>query len=46
MSNASATSIAGEDLLLSAERAIYWPRREMLLIADSHFAVRDRMGFS
>lgn len=38
MSNASATSIAGEDLLLSAERAIYWPRREMLLIADPHFA--------
>lgn len=32
------TTVAGEELLLNAERAIYWPRREMLLIADPHFA--------
>ena len=25
-------------MVLSPERAIYWPRREMLLIADPHFA--------
>ena len=38
MSIAAATTIAGEELMLSAERAVYWPRREMLLIADPHFA--------
>ena len=31
------TTLAGEQLLLSPERAIVWPRREMLLIADPHF---------
>src|SRR4051812_26870829 len=31
------TTIAGEDLVLSPSRAIYWPRHEMLLIADPHF---------
>ena len=29
--------IAGETLELCAERAAYWPRRRMLLVADPHF---------
>ena len=29
--------IAGDDLLLFAERAAYWPRCETLLVADPHF---------
>ena len=28
---------AGETLVLCAERALYWPGRRMLLIADTHF---------
>jgi DNA ligase-associated metallophosphoesterase len=31
------TTIAGEELVLSPLRAMVWPRREMLLIADPHF---------
>lgn len=31
------TTIRGERLQLSPERAVYWPRRKMLLIADPHF---------
>jgi DNA ligase-associated metallophosphoesterase len=30
-------TIAGETLELCAERAVYWPAREMLLVADPHF---------
>ena len=30
-------TIAGETLELCAERAVYWPRRRMLLVADPHF---------
>ena len=30
-------TIAGEDLVLCAERAIHWPRRRMLFVADPHF---------
>ena len=30
-------TIAGEELVLSPSRAVYWPRRAMLLIADPHF---------
>jgi DNA ligase-associated metallophosphoesterase len=30
-------TIAGETLELCAERAAYWPRRRMLLVADPHF---------
>lgn len=30
-------AIAGETLELCAERAAYWPRRRMLLVADPHF---------
>ena len=30
-------TIAGEELELCAERAVYWPRRRMLLVADPHF---------
>jgi DNA ligase-associated metallophosphoesterase len=37
MSDTAASIVAGEELLLLAERAVYWPRREMLLIADPHF---------
>jgi DNA ligase-associated metallophosphoesterase len=29
--------IAGESLLLLAEKAIYWPRQKMLIVADIHF---------
>jgi DNA ligase-associated metallophosphoesterase len=29
--------IAGETLELCAERAVWWPRRRMLLVADPHF---------
>lgn len=29
--------IAAEELVLCPERAIYWPRRRMLLVADPHF---------
>lgn len=38
MSIPTTTTVAGEDLVLSPERAIYWPRRGMLMIADPHFA--------
>jgi len=31
------TTIAGEELHLSTECAIYWPRRKTILIADPHF---------
>ena len=30
-------NIAGEDLLLLPEKAVYWPREKMLIIADIHF---------
>ena len=30
-------TIAGEELVLSPSRAIFWPRREILLVADPHF---------
>jgi DNA ligase-associated metallophosphoesterase len=30
-------SVAGEELELCAERAVYWRRRRMLLVADPHF---------
>jgi uncharacterized protein len=33
----STVEIAGETLELCAERAAYWPRRRMLLVADPHF---------
>lgn len=29
--------VAGERLVLLPEHAVYWPRREMLLVADPHF---------
>jgi len=32
-----AASIAGEQLVLCAERAVYWHERRMLLVADPHF---------
>ena len=33
----AAVSIAGEQLVLSAERGVYWHARRMLLVADPHF---------
>lgn len=33
----TATVVAGEELVLCPEQAVYWPRREMLLVADPHF---------
>ena len=30
-------AVQGEELVLSAERAVFWPRAETLLIADAHF---------
>ncbi|HEX4681276.1 MAG TPA: ligase-associated DNA damage response endonuclease PdeM, partial [Gemmatimonadaceae bacterium] len=32
-----AATVAGETLKLLADRAIYWPRRSTLLLADPHF---------
>ncbi|MEW6369529.1 MAG: ligase-associated DNA damage response endonuclease PdeM [Pseudomonadota bacterium] len=32
-----AVEVAGERLLLLPEKAVYWPAREMLVIADIHF---------
>ena len=29
--------VSGEELVLLSERAVFWPRRETLLIADAHF---------
>jgi DNA ligase-associated metallophosphoesterase len=29
--------VAGETLLLLAQKALYWPRRKMLVVADIHF---------
>lgn len=37
MSTIAHTTIAGEELVLSPERAVFWTRRAMLLIADPHF---------
>ena len=33
----AAVTVAGEELELCAERAVYWRRRRMLLVADPHF---------
>lgn len=35
--NALAVEVAGEELLLLPEKAVYWPARRMLVIADIHF---------
>lgn len=32
-----AVALAGETLLLLAQKAIYWPRQRMLIVADIHF---------
>ena len=29
--------VAGEDLLLLPEKAVYWPAEQMLIVADIHF---------
>lgn len=34
---ARATTLAGERVLLLPEKALYWPERKMLVIADIHF---------
>jgi DNA ligase-associated metallophosphoesterase len=34
---ALAVEVAGEDLLLLPEKAVYWPAQDMLIIADIHF---------
>ena len=36
-SDALALELAGEAVLLLAEKALYWPRRQTLVIADIHF---------
>jgi DNA ligase-associated metallophosphoesterase len=33
----ASVAVLGEELVLSPERAVYWPRAETLLIADAHF---------
>lgn len=33
----AAVSVAGETLLLLPEKALYWPRERMLVVADIHF---------
>lgn len=35
--SAVAITLAGEEVLLLAQKALYWPRERMLLIADIHF---------
>ncbi|WUR11912.1 ligase-associated DNA damage response endonuclease PdeM [[Empedobacter] haloabium] len=35
--NAASTELAGEAVLLLAQKALYWPRERMLVIADIHF---------
>lgn len=35
--SARAIALAGETVLLLARKALYWPRRKMLIIADIHF---------
>jgi len=37
MSETLAVDVAGERVLLDAARAVYWPARGVLLIADAHF---------
>ncbi len=41
MSDVVATSIAGENVQLFADRALYWPRENALLIADLHLGKAD-----
>jgi DNA ligase-associated metallophosphoesterase len=35
--SARAIEVAGEMLVLLAQKALYWPRRKMLVVADIHF---------
>jgi DNA ligase-associated metallophosphoesterase len=35
--NGRAIMLAGESIVLLPEKAVYWPRRKMLVIADIHF---------
>ena len=37
MNRKERVELAGEELWLLAEKAIYWPRHTTLLIADAHF---------
>ena len=37
VTTASAVVVAGETLMLLPEKAVYWPARQMLIIADIHF---------
>ena len=37
MTDRASTIVAGETLVLLSERAAYWPRGRMLLVADPHF---------
>ena len=37
MSGARAATIAGEQVLLLPEKALYWPAQQMLVVADIHF---------
>lgn len=40
-SQPAATILAGEPVVLYAERALYWPRRRRLMIADLHLGKAD-----
>lgn len=37
MKGALAHEVAGEQLVLLPERALYWPQRNLLVVADTHF---------
>ena len=37
MAGTLAIELAGEQVLLLPEKALYWPREKMLIIADIHF---------
>ena len=40
------TTVAGEELVLLAERAVYWPARATLLVADPHFGKAAAFRFA
>lgn len=47
MTRSLTVNLAGEDICLLAEKALYWPRHRALLIADAHFgkaAAYRRLG--
>ena len=46
IAGAVAVMVAGEELLLLADRAVYWPSRATLLVADPHFGKAAAFRFA